>query len=202
MKSLLIALTVTCLPVLLLHADDPVVNFNDKGTAIHVGADAGPFSILGPQLYADKKILKFTGATVDGNTATLNFDGGSVLKTSINGTEIDFDFSQVDSSVTGFILSLKIDFSFHDGGQFKVGDTDGIFPPEKTTNPAGGLYGGKESTVLLTNGKGKTLEVTFPDVQYMHIIDNRFFKDTEQYFSVSVNIDRTPGVNQYKMTLK
>ena len=151
-----------------------LLSFNDSG--IHVdGGSMGTFDLEYPVLEKGdgKEGYKIIEKTPSGATTMVKYDGGAILTGTIGaGGAVTYSFAQVPADVKNIKCNMMIDFSYQQGGKWKVGDgTEAPFPVDKPAKPH--LYQNNATQFQLTNYEGKTLNFKFPDYSYLELQDNR-----------------------------
>ena len=152
----------------LTHA--ATVSTDEDGVVIDAGG-MGTFNVSYPELEggAPHKIIAKTPA---GKIATIQYDGGANLRVDVSDpSQIVYTFAGVPADVKQAQIVMMIEFSYQQGGKWKIDATNGSFPVEKPAKPH--LYQGNASTFELTDAQDESLSLHIPDYGYIELCDNR-----------------------------
>jgi hypothetical protein len=162
------------LPFVSALARADLLSFDDKGTHID-GGSMGTLTLEYPTLgKADgHTAYKAIAKSPSGSSATIQYDGGAVLDVRAGSDGIvTYSFTRVPPDVKDLKFNMLINFSYQQGGKWKMGDgVDNPFPVDKPANPH--LFQDHASKFQLTNFEGKALNFLFPDFSYVQLQDNR-----------------------------
>ncbi|MDQ2733261.1 MAG: hypothetical protein M3Y56_16550, partial [Armatimonadota bacterium] len=145
----------------------------NDGVKVDAGA-FGQFTLNYPSLDVGKgDPLKPIEKTPAGNKAVLKYAGNAQVDVSIDpdGT-ITYTFSNPPAGLKNYRMDMLIDFSFREGGTWRVGGGAATaFPQDKPAQPH--LYQGNAATFTLANAEGKILALDIPPYSYEEVNDNR-----------------------------
>lgn len=150
-------------------------NLSCSGDGVVIEAGTfGTFTLTWPQLEPDGgNRLKPVEQNPAGKQATLKYAGGAEVQVTIadDGT-ITYAFRNPPANLKSYRMDMLIDFSFHAGGKFTIGDGDARpFPAAKPATPF--LYQGNATTFKLTNFEDRSLFFTAPAYSFQQLQDNR-----------------------------
>ena len=171
---------------------------NEKGVHIDAGSMGG-FTLEYPSLErADKKKIAILQKAPSGKSATVTYDGGTVLQVEVSDVgEITYSFSEVPAEVKSWRVQMLIDFSYQQGGKWKIGSKEGIFAAEKPVKPQ--LFQGNANSFVLTNAEGKALSFHIPDFSYEELVDNRAWGWSIYVWTIHATYN--PNIKTYKITV-
>jgi hypothetical protein len=168
------ALTATALLVAALSLQAAALSLDETGVKVDQGA-MGTFHLDYPVLYGgnSQPVHKKLRADATGKTATVTYEGGASVVVDISHLDqINYTFDSVPDDVKIFRCGMLIDFSFAQGGKWKMGaGADTPFPADKPANPH--LYQGNTTRMQLTDASGSTIVFRVPDYSYQELNDNR-----------------------------
>jgi hypothetical protein len=146
-----------------------------EGLLIEAGS-AGQFTLTYPLLVGQKwdDLRKPIEKKVTGTSALLQFDGGTRIEVVWQPAEGTLTFTpvQVPSGVKSLRAQMLIDFSYVNGGSWKIGDgKETPFPTQKPAKPH--LFQGNAETLTLRNFEGATWQVHVPPHSFQQLTDNR-----------------------------
>ena len=142
----------------------------DDGVKIEAGP-MGSFTVSYPELDggAEHKVIS---RTPGGAMATIQYEGGTSLQVDAHDPgQIIYNFTGLPADVKQLKVSVIIDFSYQQGGKWKIDGMEGTFPAEKPPEPH--LFGGNATTFTLTDAQGHALSLRIPDYGYLELTDNR-----------------------------
>ncbi|MBV9468992.1 MAG: hypothetical protein JOZ57_07070, partial [Abitibacteriaceae bacterium] len=149
------------------------LNMTPDGIMIDNG-NMGQFTLDYPTLMNDAKQTpyKLVEKVPAGKTATVKYDGGAQLDVTTDDVgNIALNFSKLPADVKWFKTTMLINFSFSQGGHWKIGANEQAFPAAKPAGPK--LFQGNAGDLQLTNNQGKSLSFTIPPFSYEELQDNR-----------------------------
>ncbi|MEJ0000427.1 MAG: hypothetical protein WDO13_15470 [Verrucomicrobiota bacterium] len=169
---------------------------DDSGVVIDAGG-MGTFHLDYPELIGSAP-HKIIARTLNGASATIDYDNGA--KVTVDGhdpSRIVYTFSGLPADANKAKVTMIIDFSYQQGGRWKIGAKAGTFPAEKPPQPH--LYAGNETHFELTDAQGQTLALRTPDYGWLELNDNREWNWS--VYSFQTQFPLLPGVASYTIEL-
>jgi len=161
------------------------------GVAIDAGT-FGKFTLTWPQMELDGggDRLKPVEKDAAGKQATLKYAGGSQVQVTIaDDGGITYAFSNPPANLKSYRMDMLIDFSFHEGGTFTIGDGDAKpFPNGRPATPF--LFQGNATNFKLTNFESRSVLFTVPAYSFQQLQDNREWNWSIFAWMVIVPFDR------------
>ena len=146
------------------------IKFTNSGISINVNA-MGNFELSYPKLILkDKQELKPIEVKISGNDAILKYNSDIGLRLEKKSNNIIMNFEN-SSNIEKYRMDMLIPFNFRDGGRWKAGNQEGIFPNKKPEKPQ--FYQGNSNTLEITSDTGKTISIKIPEWSYQQLQDNR-----------------------------
>ncbi|HEY0256300.1 MAG TPA: sugar-binding protein [Candidatus Methylacidiphilales bacterium] len=150
------------------------LSFGDDGVRIE-GGSMGNFTLNYPSLVTDKPgaAHAIIAKSPAGTSMVVQYEGGATLHISTDSSHrLTYSFSNVPANTKSIGYRLFIDFSFQQGGKWKMQNGAATaFPIDKPENPH--LYQGHAGAFQLINAAGESLTFHFPDYSYLELQDNR-----------------------------
>ncbi len=151
------------------------MRLTQDGLAIEAGS-AGHFTLTHPVLVGERwdQIRKPIERKVSGHTATIHYEGDARLEVVFQPGSglLTFTPHHIPADVKSFRSEMLIDFSYVNGGRWKIGDDEEKpFPAEKPEKPF--LYQGNADRITLRHAAGTTLKLELPPHSYQQLTDNR-----------------------------
>ena len=110
------------------------IKFTNSGISINVNA-MGNFELSYPKLILkDKQELKPIEVKISGNDAILKYNSDIGLRLEKKSNDIIMNFEN-SSNIEKYRMDMLIPFNFRDGGRWKAGNQEGIFPNKKPEKP-------------------------------------------------------------------
>jgi hypothetical protein len=146
-----------------------------EGLLVEAGG-AGQFTLKYPVLVGEKwdDVRKPIETKLSGDVATLQFDGGARIAVTWKPAErtLVLTPSNIPTSVKSLRGEMLIDFSYVNGGTWRIGQgKETPFPVQQPARPH--LFQGHAETLRLRNSEGATLTMVVPASSYQQLIDNR-----------------------------
>ena len=167
----------------------------DAGIAVDAGS-MGKFQLSYPELIDKQdKASKPIEARGNGKVATIKYAGGTEITATVEDAKtVAVTFKNPPDDFVKFKMGMLIDFSYGDGGKWRIGDGDTKpFPARKPEKPH--LYQGTQSTFVLTNFEGKQLAFAIPEYSFQQLQDNREWN--WKIFAWTFWTPTRPGVARY-----
>ena len=162
------------LALLIVAAPALAVELKTTASGIEVIAGSlGTFSLSYPEFCGSNSqaIHPQTQANATGSSTTVTYEGGAQCAVTIDQGDITLTFTQVSADVKSWKMSMLIDIGFAKGGTWKVGESEGAFPPDKPQVPQ--VASLNATTFKLQNAQGQSLQITTPDFAFQQLTDNR-----------------------------
>ncbi len=152
----------------------PELAFTEEGLRVESGS-MGVFHLDYPALIrkGSPSLYKIIGKTPDRTKGTVEYEGGAVLTASLtpDGT-VSYAFSQVPADVKELRFNMLIDFSYQQGGKWKMDKGEETpFPVDKPAKPH--LFQDHVRRFQISNYESKSLAFVFPEYTYLELQDNR-----------------------------
>jgi len=155
-------------------ADAASLAAGGDGVAIDAGT-FGKFTLSWPELELEGggERLKPVEKSPAGKQAVLKYAGGAEVRVTIGEDgAITYAFSNPPANLRAYRMDMLIDFSFHEGGTWTIGDGEATpFPAAKPAQPF--LFQGNATSLKLTNFESRSLLFTTPPYAYQQLQDNR-----------------------------
>jgi peptidoglycan/xylan/chitin deacetylase (PgdA/CDA1 family) len=150
----------------------PPLSLDSTGVVIDNGVDA-PLTLTYPLLVNEaRKESKVAGATVDGSTATVTYEGGGQLSVKLTGGEVALDLTGLPPGIKHLHTSMNVGPEYAGAGQWRVGTgVATLFPKDKPASPFLHKGGGTEFALSGPTGRQTTVHVT--GFCYQQVNDNR-----------------------------
>ena len=113
-----------------------LLSFDDNG--IHIdGGSMGTFDLEYPALEKEggKGDYKIIEKNPSGATTTVKYDGGAAFTGTIGCGTVTYSFAQFPGDVKNNKCNMMIDFSYQQGGKWKVGMTETLSRSTSPPNP-------------------------------------------------------------------
>jgi hypothetical protein len=152
---------------------------------IHInGGSFGQFTLTYPVLIGAKE-FKPIEVTAKHPHATLKYDGGAQIDLQIaeNG-EVALKFLNLPPAIQKYRMDMLIDFTFSQGGTWRVDSKSEAFPALKPAKPQ--IFQGNGKTFELVSMENRTLTITVPDYSFVQVQDNREWNWKTFHFSAIV----------------
>ena len=148
------------------------LSLTNDGLRIDAGS-MGTFALSYPNLHGDGgEVHPLIEKTADGGAASVKYQGGASASLALAGDEVTIAFANMPEDVTTFRMEMLIDFSYSQGGSWRIGDGETTpFPAVQPAAPH--LFQGNGDTLTLTSFEGKSLGFTVPQYSYQQLQDNR-----------------------------
>lgn len=148
------------------------MGFANEGLRIDAGS-MGAFTLSYPKLHGDGgEVHPLIEKAADGATAAVKYEGGASAALTISEGEVTIVFSDMPEDVTTFRMDMLIDFSYSQGGSWRIGEgEDTPFPARQPPTPF--LFQGNAPDFTLTSFEGKNLSFKLPQYSYQQLQDNR-----------------------------
>ncbi len=155
-------------------ADAASLAAGGDGVAIDAGT-FGKFTLSWPELELEGggERLKPVEKSPAGKQAVLKYAGGAEVRVTIGEDgAITYAFSNPPANLRAYRMDMLIDFSFHEGGTWTIGDGEATpFPAAKPAQPF--LFQGNATSLKLTNFESRSLLFTTPPYAYQQLQDYR-----------------------------
>lgn len=175
------------------------ISTNDQGVSIDCGA-LGTFilqypSLIGPSGNEDHKIISKEPA---GTKVIVEYEGGAIVRIEAGQDgQIAYHFEQMPSDVRKWSIVTMVDFSFAQGGKWKIGDSpETAFPVDKPARPH--LYQGSATSLRLNDAQGESVTFHIPDYSYEELNDNRAWNWA--IFAWVIHTPYNPDVKTYNVS--
>ena len=157
------------------HEQRTSFRLTQEGLLIEAGS-AGQFTLNYPVLVGQKwdDVSKPIEVKVSGNSTRLQFDAGTRIEVVWQPAERTLTFTPINvpPRVKSLRSQMLIDFSYTNGGSWKIGDGKEMpFPAQKPTQPH--LFQDHAGTLTMRNFEGATLRVQVPPHSFQQLTDSR-----------------------------
>ncbi len=138
-----------------------------------VAGSMGTFTMAYPVLRdgSGKPAHKIIEARTQAASATVRYDGGGRAQVQVGQDEVVITFAEVPADVQSIEFNLLIDIAFSQGGKWRIGDKEGVFPRAKPAQPH--LLQDHATRFSFTNALGESLDLTTPNDCFQQLTDNR-----------------------------
>ncbi len=168
---LLVALLAFCAPGLA-----NTLTLNDEGIAIDDGAK-GLIVLRYPKpIDASKKPIAIAEKKIDGQTATLKFEGGGQSVVDVSSGAIVVKSSNIPEGVQHFQVTIAFPTKSVDGLTWSTGGDAQPFPKEKA--PKVLIEQGNQQAFIVKTAAGGKVAITIPPHGFQQLQDLRHFNDT------------------------
>ena len=169
-----LAIVLALLPVLGGTAAAATLSLEDDGVHVDAGSMGAmvlSYPVLAPEQSGAPDRAP-VGKSLAGGAAVLQYEGGATVRVqAADSGEITYAFSGIAGGVKSWQATAIIEFSYQQGGKWKIGATEGTFPVEKPAKPQ--IFQGNAADFVLTNAEGKSLAFHVPQYAYQELTDNR-----------------------------
>jgi hypothetical protein len=171
----------------------PKLSLSNEGINIDNGADA-TLTLTFPALVneARKDIKPLVEASVN-NTFVLKYEGGGQVLVELKADEITFSTIEMPAGIKHLHSNLRIGPEYRGAGQWKTGQTSGVFPEDKPATPF--LHKGGGANFELTGKTGLKTSMVASAYCYQQLNDNREWHG--DFFQWHVWVPYTPGTSVY-----
>ena len=145
------------------------VSPGEQGIRLSAGR-MGTFEISYPVLHAGL-VLKPVETRIKGDRVFLRYDNGARLEVVAGSGKLVLSFPEMPPDVKAFEISMLIPFHFNNGGSWKIGEHQDLFPPIKPANPH--LFQGHARVFEMISVDARYLYFGLPENAYQQLTDNR-----------------------------
>jgi hypothetical protein len=123
--------------------------------------------------------------------ASVRYEGGAEVQVAIQGDAVMLKFAGVPADVKSWKMTMLVDIGFAKGGQWRAGDTAGVFPAEKGKTPQ--FLSANGSSLQIKNAQGQSLSLQVPEYAFQQLTDNREWNWAVYHYQFIVphNADQT-----------
>ena len=155
------------------------LSLNDVGIVIDDGAK-GQVTLRYPRpCDAAKKPIKIAEKKVDGQAATLKFEGGGSSVVDISSGAIVVKSTGIPDTSKFFQTFIVLPLAYADGGSYTTGDDVIPFPKDKAEKP--NLAQGNQRNFTIKSAAGGKVSITVPQHGFQQLQDHRHYGDAKQF---------------------
>ena len=152
------------------------MRLTSAGVAIEAGS-LGNFTLAYPVLVGERwdQVRKPIEQRVNGSTATVQYDSGAKIAVSLDAPrgELVLTPAGLPSDAKSVRLEMLVDFSYANGGSWKIGDGPETPFPCRTTGEAASVSGQRGAVYAAQVPEGAALNIQVPPFSYQQLTDNR-----------------------------
>ena len=174
------------------------LSLSDDGIVVDDGAK-GQVTLRYPRpCDAAKKPIKISEKKVDGQTATLKFEGGGSSVVDISSGAIVVKSSDIPDTTKFFQASVVLPFAYTEGGSYTTGDDVVPFPKEKAEKV--NVAQGNQRNFTIKSAAGGKVSITVPQHGFQQLQDHRYYGDAKQ-FQWTVWINHYPEAGSFTIQI-